>query len=159
MEATERPAARAVVLSPERRVLLMQFRFPWRDVDVWITPGGSLREDEDARQAVLRELQEETGLTLEAVGSELWTRSHELTVGGQRIVQRERYFLVQTHEFEPRAAGLEEGEETDWFRGFRWWPVAELPDSSEEFAPRRLGELLRVLLRNGPPSRPFAIPV
>ena len=159
MTLRERPAARAVVLSPEQRVLLMKFRFPWREGDVWITPGGSLRGGEDARDAVLRELWEETGLLVNEVSGELWTRNHRLTVEGQETLQRERYFLVQADEFEPRATALEKGNETTWFRGFRWWPVDELPDASDEFAPTRLGELLRTLLRNGLPSTPFAIPV
>lgn len=159
MAPRERPAARAVVLSPERRVLLMRFCFPWRDGDVWITPGGSLRGGEDARDAVLRELREETGLLAHEVRAELWTRNHQLTVEGEEILQQERYFLVPAEEFEPRAAALEKGNETDWFRGFRWWPVDELPDASDEFAPTQLGELLRALLRDGPPSTPFAIPV
>lgn len=84
---------------------------------------------------------------------------HQFALEGQEILQRERYFLVQAAEFEPRPAGLEAGNETDWFRGFRWWPVDELPDASEDFAPTGLGGLIRILLRDGPPSTPFAIPV
>ena len=45
------------------------------------------------------------------------------------------------------------------FRGFRWWPIDELPDEGREFAPRRLGALVRELLRDGAPARPFAVPV
>jgi hypothetical protein len=37
--------------------------------------------------------------------------------------------------------------------------VDELPDVSDVFAPTRLGELIRMLLRDGPPSTPYAIPV
>ena len=67
--------------------------------------------------------------------------------------------MVRADKFEPRAAELDRGNETEWFRGFRWWRIAELPDTSAEFGPTPLGELLRALLRDGPPSQPFAIPV
>ena len=159
MAPRERPAARAVVLSPERRVLPMKFRFPWREGELWITPGGALRSGEDVRAALFRELREETGLLAPEVKAELWTRHHPLTVGAREYLLQERYFLVPMDEFEPRATALDEGSEADWFRGFRWWGVDELPDVSDEFAPTRLGELLRTLLRDGPPSAPFAIPV
>ncbi len=159
MAIRERLAARALVLSAERRVLLMKFRFPWQQADLWITPGGSLEPGEDARAAVIRELHEETGLVAPSIGAELWTRDHDLTALGLEILQRERYFLVQVDEFEPHARSLQEGDERDWFRGFRWWPVDEIPDASDEFAPRALGALTRTLLRDGPPARPLAIPV
>lgn len=155
----ERRAARAIVLSPAPSVLLMRFHFPWRDTDLWITPGGSLHEGETAEDAALRELFEETGLRLAKLGPELWTRDHDLSAHGVAVLQRERFFLVETPEFEPRAEALEPGDEADWFRGFRWWPLGELPDHGELFAPRGLGRLLRDLLLDGPPHRPFAIPV
>jgi len=159
MEPKERLAARALVISPERRVLLMRYRFPWNEADMWITPGGSLRNGEEAEQAITRELREETGLEVSEIGPELWTRDHDLSAHGQPILQRERYFLVEVSEFEPRADRLEAGGEKDWFRGFRWWPLGELPDMGEEFAPRRLGQLVRQLLHEGTPAHPFAIPV
>lgn len=37
----------------------------------------------------------------------------------------------------------------------RWWPVEEIVASHEVFAPGRLGELLRSLLTDGPPSPPI----
>lgn len=159
VEIRERFAARTVVLTPEHRVLLMKFHFPWRPEDVWITPGGSLEPGETARSAARRELREETGLELAEVGTELWRREHDLSPYDVPILQRERYFLVRVEEFEPRADWLQAGEERDWFRGYRWWPVDDLPDFAEHIAPRRLGELVRQLLRDGPPATPATIPV
>lgn len=155
----ERPAARVLVLTPERRVLLMRFRFPWRDADLWITPGGALEHGEEARDAAMREIREETGFQVTDVGPELWTRDHDLSSFGMQILQRERYFLVQVEEFVPQPDSLQEGEEATWFRGFRWWPIEELPDVAEDIAPRTLGKLVRELVRTGPPEKPFAIGV
>ena len=159
MKTEVRNAARALVLSPQSRMLLMKFQFPWREAGLWITPGGSLNPGETARDAAKRELREETGLQVSELGPEIWTREHDLSPQGRRILQRERYFLVRVDEFEPRAAELESGEEADWFRGFRWWPLDEVPDVSEDFAPRRIGQLVRKLLRDRAPEKPFAIPV
>lgn len=114
METRERLAARTLVLTPERRVLLIRFRSPWRGADIWITPGGSLKCEEDARDAARRKLREETGFQLNHVGPELWTRDHDLSSHGVPILQRERYFLVQVEEFVPWADSLEVGEEKDW---------------------------------------------
>ena len=37
----------------------------------------------------------------------------------------------------------------------RWWTLDELEASDEEFAPRRLPQLIRRLLDEGPPAQPF----
>jgi 8-oxo-dGTP pyrophosphatase MutT (NUDIX family) len=157
MAVVERLAARALVLSPARRVLLLKFRFPWREADIWITPGGGIEPGETARAAILRELHEETGLVLPSIGAELWTREQPLAWNGREILLRERYFLAEVAEFEPSAVLL--GDEGDWFRGYRWWPLDEIPDASEAFAPRRLGALARTILREGAPPQPIAIPI
>jgi 8-oxo-dGTP pyrophosphatase MutT (NUDIX family) len=158
MTVKERRSARVLVLSPTRRVLLMKFRFPWHEGDVWITPGGGLEPGETAEAAAVRELFEETGLTLPRVGPELWTREHPLSWSGRTVLLCERYFLAEVAEFEPRAVDLP-GDEGVWFRGFRWCPVDEIPDESLEFAPRRLGAFVRALLREGPPATPRVIPI
>jgi hypothetical protein len=41
----------------------------------------------------------------------------------------------------------------------RWWTIDELERSEERFAPRRLAELLRTLLRDGPPPEPVDVGV
>ena len=159
MTPTLRRAARAVVRSPDGCVLLLAFAFPWRDTDLWITPGGALDDGEDARTALRRELHEETGLRVDALGPELWHREHAFTYRDQPILQRERYFLVDTDRFEPRPHALDPGDETDWFRGFRWWPIDDLPDEADHFAPTGLGAHLRDLARDGAPIEPFRISV
>jgi 8-oxo-dGTP pyrophosphatase MutT (NUDIX family) len=55
-----RDAARAVVLDPEERVLLVRFEFPRRRG--WATPGGGIDPGESDEAAIRRELAKETGL-------------------------------------------------------------------------------------------------
>jgi ADP-ribose pyrophosphatase YjhB (NUDIX family) len=49
----------AVALSPERRIILVRLRY----AQGWRLPGGGRQSGEDAREAVLRELREEIGMT------------------------------------------------------------------------------------------------
>ena len=62
VEATEiPPGVAAVVLDPEGRILLHR-----RAVgDGWAPPSGSIERGEDLRSALVRELEEETALTVE----------------------------------------------------------------------------------------------
>jgi len=51
--------AHALALTPEGRIILVKLRY----APGWRLPGGGRREDEDQREAVLRELREEIGMT------------------------------------------------------------------------------------------------
>lgn len=148
---------RALVVSPEREVLLMRVHFPWRRAETWIAPGGGIRRGESAADALVREIHEETGRRIERPGPEIWTSARLFDHAEPQLLQRERYFLVQSSRFEPRSDGLREGHERDWFGGYRWWPSHELPDRDERFAPTRLGALVRALLEGGPPRAPIDV--
>ena len=51
--------AHALALTPERKVILIRLRY----APGWRLPGGGRAPDEDPREAVLRELREEIGMT------------------------------------------------------------------------------------------------
>ena len=51
--------AHALAFTPERRLILVKLRY----ASGWRLPGGGRSADEDPRDAVLRELQEEIGMT------------------------------------------------------------------------------------------------
>lgn len=56
-----KPCALAVVLNHERNEVLLTKR---RDVPLWVLPGGGIESAEAPESAVLREVLEETGLTV-----------------------------------------------------------------------------------------------
>jgi len=50
-----------IVLSEDKKQVLLIKR---RDVPVWVLPGGGVEEEESPEEAIIREMQEETGLTV-----------------------------------------------------------------------------------------------
>ena len=153
-----RQAARAVVLDPADRILLVRFDFPARRV--WATPGGGLEPGETHEQAVARELREEAGLEAAELGPWIWSRTHVIPfLDGSADGQVERYYLLRTPAFEPVPAFTTEELASEYVTGIRWWTQQELSASDEWFAPRRLPELVAALLRDGPPREPLDVGV
>ncbi len=153
-----RHAARAVVLDPGGRILLVRFEFPTRTV--WATPGGGLDPGETHEHAILRELEEEVGLVGFEVGPWIWTREHVFPFyDGSFDGQIERYTLVRTEAFEPAGTFTPDELAAEFVTAVRWWTPAELAASEELFAPRRLPELVAALLRDGPPDEPVDVGV
>ena len=153
-----RRAARAVVLDPDDRILLVRFVFPAGDV--WATPGGGIDEGESLEEAIRRELSEEVGLEDIELGPWIWVREHVFPfLDGKWDGQAEQYVLVRTDRFEPVPRFTPEQLLAEYVGGARWWTPAELADSDELFAPRRLPELLAALLRDGPPEEPLDVGV
>ena len=91
------------------------------------------------------------------LGPEVWTREHAYRWGGRDHRQHERFFLVPTERFEPNPHGMPDPSERDGFLAYRWWALDDLCESSERFAPRRLGALLKELLDAGSPAEPVDV--
>src|SRR4051794_4532079 len=94
MEDVFRGAARLLVLTAERQVLLMRLEPSFRD-PFWVTPGGGLDEGETYEQAALRELAEEVGRSDLAIGPCVWMREVTFTWERWRAQPKEATLLFQ----------------------------------------------------------------
>ena len=163
-----REAARALVVSADRHVLLVRFEFA--TATVWAPPGGGLEPGETHEQALVRELEEETGLTDATIGPHVWNRLHVIPFeDGSWDGQRERFHLVTVPErFAPRPRLSWDELRAERVHDLRWLPVDEVgalarPASDDGrptlVRPDGLGPRLVALLRDGPPPHPVDVPV
>ena len=153
----ERRAVRAILLTPERDILLMRIRPPHGGDAFWITPGGGLEENETPGEGLRRELREELGLTDFAVGPLVWRRQHTFNWGEKRFCQREEYRIVEiARRFEPVMSDEIEMKVLD---AFRWWTRAELAAAEEQLTPLSLAEIVARYIAEGPPAEPLDVEV
>src|ERR1700754_3408453 len=117
-DAVERPAVRAILLTPELEILLMRIQLPDRSDAFWITPGGGLEQGESFEDALSRELREELGLEQYQLGPLVWLRQHTFVIDGTRYRQNERFYVVNVDKFDPRMTDELESRVLD---RFRWW--------------------------------------
>ncbi|MGP8436154.1 NUDIX hydrolase [Paraburkholderia fungorum] len=139
-----RQAARLLIINSSARILLFRFIASFAAPNVqsyWGTPGGGLDMGESFEQAAIRELLEETGISVNAVGPEVGRREVVLTLPtGERVLSDERYFLVRPPHCKISTAGWTP-EERDVTIGYRWWSLAELRSHPAVVQPDNLVEL------------------
>lgn len=153
-----RLAARVLLLDEADRLLLVKVRDPGTERTFWATPGGGLEPGESFEAAARREVAEETGLTDLRLGPCVWTREDQGVFAGRRFHVSERIFVARVFSFEPTDIGYTELEREVQTEA-RWWTLAELERSQEEFAPAKLPLELARLLATGITGEPIDVGV
>lgn len=141
-----RKSARAIIINEENEVLL--FKFIFRDVVgekvLWVTPGGGLDHHESFKEALLRELEEETGITNFEIGEWLWTREIEIKGKDGNFLSYERYYLVHSAKVNNKV-NLEKMTENEKgsLLDLRWVSIDQLKKiDKRELAPPDLAKLV-----------------
>jgi len=140
-----RRAARAIVLSPDGRVLLIRFVMRRSDgpFEFWATPGGEIEGGETDLEAARREVREEIGLDLDLEGpvhAATGTFEHE----GEIVANADTFFLARCAVDAPRlhhATALER----EALRELRWWSVEDIDAATAQIFPRDLAAAIRRL--------------
>ncbi|MFG3015848.1 NUDIX hydrolase [Streptomyces cinerochromogenes] len=154
MALTKRCTSRVLLVDDADRLLLLCGRDPrgpgarW-----WFTVGGGVEQGEDYLEAAVREVWEETALSLpvERLGPVVWTRQAIFTVDGQVFDQYEEYRLARVTADE--AGGMDIRTEEARY-GHRWWSMAELAGTSETVRPKNMASLLPDVLTAVDRDRP-----
>ena len=148
MVMRRRPSSRLLLLDPSGRVLLFRFAFTKGALSgqtYWATPGGGVETGETFEQAAIRELEEETGLLVDAVGNEITRREYVLQLpDGEFVMADERFFMVRTFE-RTISDALWSDHEKEVMTAHRWWSQEELALSADTIYPENLLELICAL--------------
>jgi 8-oxo-dGTP diphosphatase len=144
-----RPVARVLLLDLQNRLFLLYAEHAADRRRFWVTPGGGVKKGEAFEDAARRELREETGLDVH-IGRWVWTRSHAYNWNGRSCDQYERFFIATT-----AGSHIRPEKQDDYVVDRRWWTLSELQASRDDFAPRRLPELVAEIIRGIYPDQPI----
>ncbi|PMY30650.1 DNA mismatch repair protein MutT [Pseudomonas sp. GW456-L14] len=141
----ERKSARLLVINPSRKVLL--FRFLHKEGalagdDYWATPGGGLEGDETFQVAAIRELHEETGIQVSAVGEPVAGRRFPMQLpSGEWVTSVEQYFVVHAPDQPLSRAGWTSSE-AQVMADHHWWSADDLRATEATVWPQALVHML-----------------
>jgi 8-oxo-dGTP pyrophosphatase MutT (NUDIX family) len=163
MRLPVRDTARALVLDPEDRLLLIAYEAVM-DVDplrpglrrFWFTPGGGLDPGETHEEALRRELEEEIGVSDAALGPFIARRETPFLLFRQQRFVRERYYLVRLPGAAIDTARLAETEDNPVL-DVRWWPLSDLRETTDIVEPRGLAALAERIVRGEDINEPVAL--
>lgn len=146
---SHRKTARVLLIDANLRVFLLLTHF---DPEVqlpprWITPGGGIDDGETVLEAAVRELFEETGISVtgEDLGEPIWQTSGRW-IWGDEVNSHEftdTFYLHQIYEpFELDQSNWTNDERRDVL-DYRWWSAADLNSQTDNLiGPPGLAEFL-----------------
>lgn len=143
-----RETARIMLVDEQNRIFLLKTHF---DPEVglpprWLTPGGGIDSGESTLEAAVRELYEETGMTVDPqvlgepvlVASGRWDWADGLNYH----TYTDTIYEFKVKNFQPDTSGFTQDELRDILE-HRWWNVEEILQSDEPVAPHELKRWLK----------------
>jgi 8-oxo-dGTP pyrophosphatase MutT (NUDIX family) len=142
-----RATSRILLFDRDRRFLLFLTKAPdTSGVARWLTPGGGVDPGESHYQAAVRELEEETGLTMMDLGEPVW--SHDFVVewdAADHDTGHAVFYAAVTDAFEPSDALWTDDERVEVLE-HRWWTLDDLAATTDRFEPADLVSVIRAEL-------------
>ena len=142
-----RETARIMLIDELNRVFLLKTHF---DPEVglpprWLTPGGGIDTGESTFDAAVRELYEETGMSVhpEVLGEPVLVASGrwDWSDGLNFHTYTDTIYELRVQNFEPDTSGFTQDELRDILE-YRWWSIEEILQSDEPIAPHELKDWL-----------------
>lgn len=149
MTLKPRPAVRAMLIDQNHRILLLKGRDstltdaqPW-----WFTVGGGIRPHETPKEALHREVLEETGHLITELLETPFSRTFSFTFEGRPYFQHETFYMALSPTFDPDPKYLTAIERRSII-GYRWWTLQELRQTGETVYPAQLASWLEFLIKS-----------
>lgn len=148
MEVQIRKSARLFIVDEQGRLLLFRYHDEHQE-PFWATVGGELINDENYIDAAIRELKEETGLSLE-IGELLRERDEIYAVARSNPARwLEKYFLVNSPSNPDLSTDGWSDEEKCTIQNSKWWTLEDmLAEPNDSFKPSWLPALLNTVLNS-----------
>lgn len=149
-----RYTARALILNEQKHILLMKIEDDITidtsrlDDHFWVTIGGTIEKGENEKQAVTREVKEETGIENLTVGELVFYGEHTLLFNHFPVRQFEKFYFVYVKEEQMHQGNLTENEKRI-FRDIQFWPIQKLLSTTEVVYPCSLGKELALVFNEG----------
>jgi 8-oxo-dGTP pyrophosphatase MutT (NUDIX family) len=108
-----RQTARVLPVDPEGRVLLLHGWDPHHpEAPFWFTIGGGAEPGESLRDAAVREMREEVGISVDplALGEPIAQNTVEFSWAGYQIVQQQTFYAVLVESADVSLDGLDDWE-------------------------------------------------
>jgi 8-oxo-dGTP pyrophosphatase MutT (NUDIX family) len=150
-----RQTARVLPVDPEGRVLLLHGWDPHHpEAPFWFTIGGGAEPGESLRDAAVREMREEVGISIDppCLGEPIAQNTVEFSWAGYQIVQEQTFYAVLVESADVSLDGLD-----DWERattdGYGWLSADDLGPGKPPADPG-LPDLIRAAAASVLPHRP-----
>jgi len=156
---------RIILINPNDEILLMCANDPKTTAPdgtyngrFWFTIGGEIEPGETDMRAAVRELYEETGLTLAEVsfGPIVWFGSCDLILSGQLKRLNQKFIVAHSTETNISMTNLTESEK-NVIEEIGWFGIDKIKNHDDIIYPIGLDKLLPAILQKNYPNKPLEI--